>query len=151
MMPPLHTMKVFLVEDSDLLRERLAHSISELKGIELCGYSDSAKQAVHQIRETEPDVIILDIRLRDGNGFQVLEAVKTRGKLPTVLVLTNFAYPQYRKKFLDAGADYFFDKSNEFPQVISVLKTMLEQDTRAPRKKNKTASRRLQDDSPPTQ
>lgn len=118
-------MKIFLVEDSGLLRERLLFTLAGIKGLEVCGFSDSAEQAIQLIRQTESDIIILDIRLRQGNGFQVLKAVKKPGQPPTVIVLTNFAYPQYRKKFLEAGADYFFDKSSEFAQVPFVLRELL--------------------------
>lgn len=120
-------MKVFLVEDSDLLRDRLVHTFSLIKGVELCGFADSAEQAIAEIPQIHADVIILDIRLRQGNGFQVLQSVKKTGQHPPiVIILTNFAYPQYRKKFLDAGADYFFDKSSEFTQVMVILRELLD-------------------------
>ncbi|MBI4672341.1 MAG: response regulator transcription factor [Chloroflexi bacterium] len=130
-------MKVFLVEDSELLRDRLVRAFSIIKGVEVCGFSDSAEQAIRQIQQTQADVIILDIRLRQGNGFQVLQSVKKPGQPPTVIVLTNFAYPQYRKKFLAAGADYFFDKSDEFTQVTVVLRELLTRNgaTAKPRRK----------------
>jgi DNA-binding NarL/FixJ family response regulator len=126
-------MRIFLVEDSDLLRERLTRNLANLKKIEICGFSDSAEQAIQQIEQTRPDVIMLDVRLREGNGFHVLRAIKKPGHPPVVIVLTNFAYPQYRKKFLDAGADYFFDKSSEFAQAILVLQQLLVTTGRSPR------------------
>jgi DNA-binding NarL/FixJ family response regulator len=60
-----------------------------------------------------------------GSGISVLEEVKRRGKSPVVIMLTNYPYPQYRKKCMDAGADYFFDKSNEFHKVTEVLARMI--------------------------
>ena len=121
-------MNVFVVEDSSLLRERLIRTLTGIQGVEVSGYSDTAEEAIQQIQQVNPDAIILDIRLRQGTGFQVLQAVKVRGKPPLVIVLTNFAYPQYRNKYLDAGADFFFDKSNEFDQVVVVLNQHLKKD-----------------------
>ncbi|HZQ06202.1 MAG TPA: response regulator transcription factor [Anaerolineae bacterium] len=118
-------MKVFVVEDSSLLRERLIRTLNGINGVHVSGSADTAQEAIQAIRQTQPDAIILDIRLREGTGFQVLEAVKKPSQPPLVIVLTNFAYPQYRKKYLDAGADYFFDKSNEFHQVVTVLNDYL--------------------------
>jgi DNA-binding NarL/FixJ family response regulator len=118
-------MKVFVVEDSTLLRERLVQSLTTIHGIQVSGYAATAQDAISQIHQSHPDAIILDIRLKEGNGLQVLQEVKVRGQPPLVIVLTNFAYAQYRKKFLDAGADYFFDKSNEFEQVVVVLRQQL--------------------------
>lgn len=124
----LALMNVFVVEDSSLLRERLIRTLTGIEGVEVSGYSDTAEEAIQQIQQVNPDAIILDIRLRQGTGFQVLQAVKVRGKPPLVIVLTNFAYPQYRNKYLDAGADFFFDKSNEFDQVVVVLNQHLKKD-----------------------
>jgi DNA-binding NarL/FixJ family response regulator len=118
-------MNVFVVEDSSLLRERLIRNLTGIHGVEVAGYSDTAEEAIQQIQAVHPDAIILDIRLRQGTGFQVLQAVKTKGKPPLVIVLTNFAYPQYRNKYIEAGADYFFDKSNEFDQVVVILNDYL--------------------------
>ena len=117
-------MRIFLVEDASLLRDRLVRQIDAIDGLDIVGHADNAPEAIEQIRQVKPDAILLDIRLKQSNGFQVLEAVKTPGQPPVVVVLTNFAYPQYRKKFIDAGADYFFDKSHEFDQAINTLKKL---------------------------
>lgn len=114
-------MNIFLVEDSSLLRERLIRTLSSIQGVHVSGFADTAEDAIQSIQQLNPDAIILDIRLRQGTGFQVLQSVKMRGRPPLVIVLTNFAYQQYRNKYLDAGADFFFDKSNEFDQVVGVL------------------------------
>lgn len=114
-----------MVEDSSLLRERLIRTLTGIEGIRVNGFAETAEEAIQQIQLGHPDAIILDIRLRQGTGFQVLQACKVPDKAPLFIVLTNFAYPQYRKKYLDAGADFFFDKSNEFDQVVVVLKEQL--------------------------
>jgi DNA-binding NarL/FixJ family response regulator len=117
-------MKVLIVEDSLPLRERLIHSIQNVPGVQVGGFADSAEEAISQINRVQPDVVVLDIRLRQGTGYEVLRAVKKPGEPPIVIVLTNFAYPQYRKKYMDGGAEFFFDKSNEFDQVVTVLEDL---------------------------
>lgn len=121
-------MNVFLVEDSTLLRERLIRTLTGIHGVQISGSADTAEEAIELIQQKNPDAIILDIRLRQGTGFQVLQSVKVRGRPPLVIVLTNFAYQQYRNKYLDAGADFFFDKSNEFDQVVTVLTQYIKKD-----------------------
>jgi len=120
-------MKVLIVDDSHLLRERLTVMISELPEIEIIGQAENAQNAINSIRILKPDVTILDIRMPGGNGFEVLENIKNDKSTPLMIVLTNYPYPQYKKKCLDSGASYFFDKSTEFQKVIEVLKRLIKE------------------------
>ena len=66
-------------------------------------------EAIDGVAELMPAVLILDMAMPGGGGFNVLRVVKQRPCTPLVIVLTN--HPAYRQRCLDAGADYFFDKS----------------------------------------
>ena len=57
------------------------------------------------------------------NGIDVLKSIKKTDPETIILILTNFPYPQYRDTCMKAGADYFFDKSNEFEKVVDVLQS----------------------------
>jgi len=120
-------MRVFIVEDSAIVRERLITMISELPGIEIAGQAKNAREAVSSIQKLKPDVVILDIRMRGGNGIEVLKDIKKDKPAPLVIILTNYPIPQYQKKCMDAGADFFFDKSTEFQKVIEVLKNLIQE------------------------
>jgi len=120
-------MKVFIVDDSALVRERLIAMISEHPEIEITGQAENAQEATNSIRKLKPDVAILDIRMPGGNGIEVLRNIKKNSSAPTVIILTNYPYPQYRKKCMEAGADYFFDKSTEFQKIIEVLKKLIQE------------------------
>ena len=114
-------MKVFIADDSSLVRECLIELLSGLKGVEVAGQAYEALEAIQRLR---PDVVILDVRRPGGNGIQVLEAIKRCTAPPVVIMLTAFPYPQYRKRCLEAGAEYFFDKTTEFDRVAQVLKEL---------------------------
>ena len=118
-------MKVFVVDDSPLVRERLVSLLSEVEGVDVVGSADNADEGIKGISSSKPDVAVLDIRMPAGNGITVLERIKQQVSPPTVIMLTNYPYPQYRKKCMDAGADYFFDKSGEFHKVTDVLERMV--------------------------
>jgi DNA-binding NarL/FixJ family response regulator len=66
-------------------------------------------------------VVILDIRVPGGSGFEVLQNIKQGQAAPIVIVLTNYPYSVYRQKCLQAGADFFLDKSTEFDQIPALL------------------------------
>jgi len=113
--------KVFIVDDSPVVRERLATLLSDLPSVEIVGQAEIAFEAISATRRLKPDVMLLDISMPGGSGIHVLEMVKKERPAPLVIMLTNFAHEQYRQKCLQLGADYFFDKSTEFEKVLSVL------------------------------
>ncbi len=119
-----HDMKVFVVEDSAAVRERLVEMIREIADIEVVGEAETYETAVAGILATSPDVAILDISLAEGSGIEVLAKVKQR--LPGLrgIVLTNYTSPQHAKASADAGAEYFIDKSADFERIPEILRQM---------------------------
>jgi len=114
-------MKVFIADDSSEVRERIRMLLSELKEVEMIGEANNVQEAIENIRQQGPDVVILDIRMPGGSGIDVLREIVKKGRAPVVIMLTNYPHRQYKKKCMDAGADFFFDKSREFEKVVEVL------------------------------
>ena len=119
-------MKVFIADDSKVMRERLIEMLSELPEIEIIGQAQDGLEATNLIEKLNPDVAILDIRMPRGSGIDVLEKIKKNNPALIVIMLTNYPYPQYRKKCMKAGAEYFFEKSTEFEKVMEVLETLIQ-------------------------
>ena len=117
-------LKVYVVDDSELVRERLIDMVSEIEEVEVVGETGDLREAEASIGQLRPDAVILDIRLPDGNGITLLRHMKRDRPAATVIVLTNYPYPQYREECLDAGADYFLYKATEFDQVGEILSRM---------------------------
>lgn len=115
-------MKVLVVDDSALLRERLVSLVSELPEVTTIGQAQDTSQALNAVQKLNPDVVILDIRLSEGNGIEILQRIKKKNSTPVTIMFTNYPYPQYRKKCEELGADFFFDKSTEFHKITDVLK-----------------------------
>lgn len=125
-------MKVFLVDDSEVLRQRLKRLLADLPDVHVIGEAGEVNTALDAILEQRPDVVLLDIHLFNGNGISVLQRLKKERPPPAVIVLTNYPYPQYRQACLDAGADYFFVKSSEFDRVVPALEQLIRQAGDAP-------------------
>jgi DNA-binding NarL/FixJ family response regulator len=126
-MIPLHSshkIKVLITDDSHVVRERLVTMLDELAGIEIVGQAENAAEAVSAIRKLQPDAVILDIRMPDGSGIDVLRNIKQDEAPPLVIILTNYPYPGYRQKCLQAGADFFLDKSTEFDQIPELFEQL---------------------------
>lgn len=119
-------MKVFIADDSAVVRKRLSEMISRIAGVEVVGEAQDAHTTIESILKLEPDVVILDIRMPGGNGITVLEKIKKTSFNTVVIMVTNYPYPQYREKCMELGADYFFDKSSEFEKIKELLKQLIQ-------------------------
>ena len=114
-------MQVFLVEDSPLIRDRLLALLGSVPGAQVCGHANNAAAAVREILATRPDVVVLDIALADGTGFDVLRAVHPQAPQIGFYMLSNFSADPYRALAARLGARAFFHKSKEFERVREVL------------------------------
>lgn len=117
-------MRVFVVDDSALLREQVVGLLSELDGIEIVGQAQYPLEAFRAISVLKPDVVILDIHLIGGSGIDVLQRIKELDHAPIVIMLTNSPAPPYRRKCMMAGADFFLDKSGEFANVKETIQSL---------------------------
>ena len=116
-------VRVFLVEDSPLIRKRIVDSLDSIGGFEVIGFSESEEEAVETIADVQPDVVITDIRLKQGNGIEVVRQVRLKpvAVQPKIYVLSNYAYPEYKRQCELVGADDFFDKSSEYDRFLDTL------------------------------
>ena len=119
-------MKVFIVDDSRAFRKELINLLSKLKEVEIVGQAQDSVKAMEAIQRLKPDAVILGIPIPGGNGIRLVKNIKKDKLAPIVIILTHYPYRQYRKKYMDAGADFFFDKSTEFEKVIDVLKKLIQ-------------------------
>ena len=119
-------MKVFLVEDSPLVCERLVEMI-EADGLSsVVGQASTYDDALTGIAATAPDVGILDIQLARGSGIAALIEAKRRQPGLVGIVMSNSATPQYKKASADAGAAFFLDKSADFERIVETLASISE-------------------------
>jgi len=112
---------VFVVDDSASLRKRLVEMLSAVDGLEVVGEAQNALAAVSAINNLRPEVVILDIQMPGGTGIGVLREVKRDFPSTVVIMLTDHAEAQYRKRCLELKADYFLAKSTDWKLLIELL------------------------------
>ena len=118
-------MRVFIVEDSPVISERLATLLSDMPAVEVVGQAEDVAEAVESIRMIRPDAVILDMQIPGGSGFAVLREIR-QSKLPTVVIIfTNDPFPPYRQRCVDAGADFFLDKTTEIEELLEIFKALV--------------------------
>jgi len=114
-------LRLFIVEDSRPIIDRLVRSISDLQGVDVVGLALDVAPAITGVNEKNPDALILDLHLPSGNGLDVLRAVRRDHPAMHVMVFTNFAADAYRDAAMGLGANEFLDKSNDLPRVREIL------------------------------
>ncbi len=117
-------MKVLLVEDSILIRDALIEVLSSAGDLTVKGVAATQNGAIALLNEQQFDMLLVDIELAEGNGFEVIKhtLAKEYGfKQPVFVMLTNHANAQYRRLAKDLGVKYFFDKSMDFDLAIETI------------------------------
>lgn len=113
-------LKVFLADDSALLRARVA-VILGAPSTDIVGQERTPQGCIDGILATQPDVVVLDVRLEGGAGLEVLKAVREIAPGIAFVVFSNKSAPGYRKRYLEEGAVRFLDKSTEFNQLAQAV------------------------------
>jgi len=114
-------LRVYIVEDSPVVRERLLALLGTIKGARAVGAASRAEEAIDGILQEQPDAVVLDVRLAEGSGFDVLRAVHPRAPAIDVYMFSNFSAEPYRRLAARLGARDFFDKSHDLTRVRDVL------------------------------
>jgi len=117
-------MKIFIADDSALIRNSLTDALTDITGVEIVGQASRVNTAVQGIVKTTPKLVILDIHMPPTSGFDVLSSVKKLAAPPVVAVFTENDFPEYRRKCQQANADYFFVKSSGQDDLIELVRKL---------------------------
>ena len=119
----VNPVRVFIVDDSPQITEMLRELLSDPGHVEIVGFADAAPNAIEQIQLSNPDVVVVDLQLKDGNGFDVIKAVRLLPQAQNMLIIlfTNHASRELQKHGTDLGADFFLDKSTDHAKILEIL------------------------------
>ncbi len=119
-------LRLFLVEDSKLYRERLAEHLAFACGTELIGWADSEQPAIDELRCGNWDVLIVDLQLKQGTGLGVLGALPVSRRPPgsVTVMLTDHDFYLYKRKASEVGADLFCVKGRDLNQLVQFLREL---------------------------
>ena len=118
-------IKVVIVDDHPLFRERLAQLINHEPDMEVTGESDSAEDAIQLIRNRSPDLAIIDITLKGSSGLELIKSIKALSIGVPVLVLSMHEESLYAERALHAGATGYITKHQAADEVLSAIRRVL--------------------------
>ena len=119
------TIRVLIVDDHPVVRAGLRVITEVDPGILVIGEAGSGAEAIVAVRESLPDVVLLDVRLPDRNGIDVCRELKSRPKAPRILFLTSFADNALVLAAMQAGGDGYLLKDNEPRDIVAAIRTVL--------------------------
>ena len=119
-------MKILVIDDSKDIRKVLRKIISGT-GAKIIGEASNFTDGLELVKKYDADVIILDIKLGNRDGFELLKWIKTKKKQSKVIIFSNYTAKQYREKAVKEGSDYFFNKTDEFSELIELLNELKKQ------------------------
>jgi DNA-binding NarL/FixJ family response regulator len=116
----MHLLKIYLVEDSPVIRDELIATLEELAPVRVVGCAEDESNALRWLREScaMVDLVIVDLFLKSGSGLGVLRAAQAMPQRPRLVVLSNYARPEMRRACLALGAERVFDKSTEIDALV---------------------------------
>lgn len=119
-------LRVYLVEDSAHVRDLLLDFLHVPGELEIVGYSDTEAESVAAIISQNVDAVIVDLKLREGSGMAVIEKLRKANlnPPPTLIVFTNHPFPEIRRRAMQLGADFFFDKSADYDSIRATLQDL---------------------------
>ena len=118
------TTKVLIVDDHPAVREGLAVRISAQPDLEVCGEADDIPQALEMAKANTPDVAIIDIQLKNGNGLDLVDRLKAMDKSIRVLVWSMYRDDIYAQRALRAGALGYINKECATGRIVEAIRSV---------------------------
>lgn len=116
---------ILIVEDHPIVRQGLAQMVNHEKDLTVCGAAEDPKQAVEQIESLQPELVLLDISLKGGNGIELLKNIKVRFPKTLVLMLSMHDEALYAVRALRAGASGYVMKQEATEKVLTAIRHVL--------------------------
>ena len=113
--------KILSVDNAPIIHKQLEYVLADLEEVELIGSAKNLTEAYNLIKTKKPDIVILDLKLDNENGIELLEFLTQNNPEIKTIILSNQGDYFYRNKCLQMGANYFLDKSFEFDKLTDCI------------------------------
>ncbi len=115
------TMRVIIADDSKIILDRLHQMLVSMVGVEVVKSCSNGTEALTALHQLKPDMAILDNKMPGLNGIDVIKEIRKEDQKVKLMLLTFYANSYYSKQAMDAGADYFLSKSEDFDKIPELI------------------------------
>jgi DNA-binding NarL/FixJ family response regulator len=117
--------RILVVDDHPMIREGVARLLSQQEDLVCCGEAATAAQTMALVQSGKPDLVILDLRLKGGDGLELIKSLKALYPDLRILILSQYEAPLYAERALRAGALGYLIKEQGAEEVLSAIRTVL--------------------------
>jgi len=118
-------VRILIVDDHPSVREGLALRISLDSDLEVCGEAESEDQALELVKQTSPELVLVDISLKSGHGIELIKRIRSLDPAIKMLVITGFQESLYAERAFRAGALGYLNKQESNEKMIEAIRTVL--------------------------
>lgn len=119
------TNRILIVDDHPMMRAGLAAQISDDLELEVCGQAEGVSDALEAVETSHPDLAIVDISLKDGNGIELVKTMRSRFPHVKILVLSAYQESLYAERALRAGAMGYLNKQETGEKIFAAIRTVM--------------------------
>ena len=119
------TVKILIVDDHPLVREGLAARLAQEPDLVVCGEADDVGDALELVKTTQPDVIVVDLSLKSGQGLDLIKKVKARFENTKMLVSSMYDESLYAERALHAGAVGYINKQEVSDKIVEAIRQVM--------------------------
>ena len=120
------TVKVLIVDDHPIVREGLAARIARQPDMTVCGEAEDVADALELVKTTQPDLIIVDLSLKSGQGIDLIKKVKARSEDTKMLVSSMYDESLYAERALRAGALGYINKQEMSDKIVDAIRQVMD-------------------------
>ena len=113
-----------IAEDQQLIRESLKIILNSIEGLRVISIVANGEEVLQQLENEKPDIILMDIRMPEVNGYEATEAIRQMSATVPIIALTAFAYEEDRQKIMHSGFTDFLTKPISSKVLLGKLESL---------------------------
>ncbi len=117
--------RILIVDDHPIVRRGLRELIAHTEDLEVCGEAPDLPEALQQVKETRPDLVVVDISLKSGSGIELIKQIKAMDPHVRMLVSSVYDESLYAERALRAGAMGYINKEEALDNIIEAIRQVL--------------------------
>jgi DNA-binding NarL/FixJ family response regulator len=117
--------RILLVDDHPVVREGLAESINRESGLVVCAQAEAHREALNAIESTKPDLVVIDLILKESSGLELIKDIHTRWPQILILVVSMHDENVYAERVLRAGAKGYITKQEATQNIVQAIQRVL--------------------------